>query len=208
MSEPLPPTDEPPSELERDYLRRRLEYQPWLAGRAGEEERREQEEVQRILARHAGAKIGKGCFVSALANIFTDRLVLGDRSWIAAGAILRGIIRIGSQSTINPYAHIAGRVTIGSGVRIAGGVALYGFNHGSSRLDQPIHRQPRTSKGIVIGDGSWIGANSLVVDGVSIGQHCIVAGGAVVTASFPDYSVLGGNPARLIRNRQEGESTA
>ena len=206
MTDPPPPTDEAPSELERNYLRRRLEYQPWLAGRASEEEQREQEEVQRILVRHAGASFGKGCFVSALANIFTDRLEVGNRSWIAAGAILRGIIRIGSRSTVNPYCHLAGRVTIGSGVRIAGGVAIYGFNHGTGLLDQPIYRQPRTSEGVVVGDGTWIGANSVVVDGVSIGQHCIVAAGAVVTKSYPDYSVIGGNPARLIRDRREEET--
>src|SRR5205823_7357358 len=99
---------------------------------------------------------------------------VGENSWIAAGAIIRGHVDIGSNSSVNPFAHIAGKVTVGNGVRIAGMASIYGFNHGTSRVDIPIYRQQTTARGVVIGDGTWVGANAVVIDGVSVGAHCVV----------------------------------
>jgi acetyltransferase-like isoleucine patch superfamily enzyme len=193
------------SSLERNYLARRVEFQPWL-GKSPEQVQR-QEEFQRILIKYSGAKIGKGCWISPEAEIYASKLEIGDGSWVAGGAILRGNIKIGADSTVNPYAHIAGNVSIGCGVRIAGAVAIYGFNHGFSRIDKPIHYQPHTSAGISIGDGTWLGTNSVVVDGINIGAHCVIAAGAVVTKSFGDYLIVGGNPAKVLRDRREATAT-
>jgi acetyltransferase-like isoleucine patch superfamily enzyme len=99
-------------------------------------------------------------------------------------------------------------VRIGDGVRIAGGVAIMGFNHGMKRTDVAIYRQPTTTLGIVIEDGAWIGANAVLRDGVRIGAHAIVAGGAVVTSAVEPYAIMGGNPARLIRSRLAEEAAA
>ena len=87
-------------------------------------------------------------------------------------------------------------VTIGRGCRIASLASIYGFNHGTERSDVPIMYQPATSKGVVLQDDVWVGANAVILDGVEIGAHCVVAAGAVVTQSFPAYKVIGGNPAR------------
>jgi acetyltransferase-like isoleucine patch superfamily enzyme len=56
-----------------------------------------------------------------------------------------------------------------------------------------------TRKGIKIGRNCWIGSNVIITDGVNIGDNCVVAAGAVVTKSFPDNSLLGGVPAKLIK---------
>jgi acetyltransferase-like isoleucine patch superfamily enzyme len=56
---------------------------------------------------------------------------------------------------------------------------------------------------VVIGDHSWIGANSVIMPGVKIGRFCVVAANSFVNKSFDDYSVIGGNPARLIRKIKE-----
>ncbi len=187
-------------EIESEYLRGQVEFQPWLA--KPPEINDEQAVIQDILRRHAGAKhIGHNCFIARSAKVYTTHLSIGDGSWIAGGAILRGHIILGKHCTINPFAHLAGAIKIGDGVRIAGMVSIYGFNHGYSRTDIPIYQQTLTSIGIDIGAGCWIGANTVIVDGVKIGAHSIVAGGSVVTSDFPEYSIIGGCPARLIKSR-------
>jgi acetyltransferase-like isoleucine patch superfamily enzyme len=183
-----------------------VDYQPWLKKSA--EMLQEQENIKSILAEKANATIGKGCFVSKGAAIFTNSLEIGDGTWVAHGAILRGVLKIGRNSSINPYAHIAGQVTIGSDVRIAGMVSIYGMNHGFSQLDVPISSQPHTAKGITIGDGVWVGANAVIVDGCSIGANCIIGAGAVVTKSFPPFQIIAGNPARIIRDRRQENAAA
>lgn len=194
------------AELEAEYAQARVGFQPWLDKDAAV--LAEQAAIQQLLAGRCKAKFGRGAFVARDARILAHRFELGAGSWVAGGAIVRGDVTIGAESTVNPYAHIAGKVTIGAGVRIAGMVSIYGFNHGFERTDVPIYRQPQTQKGVVIGDGTWIGANAVVLDGVEIGAHCIVAAGAVVTRSVPDYQVVGGNPARVIRDRREAEAAA
>lgn len=194
----LPPTFE--EEIEAQWLADKVEFQPWLPKPPGSDQ--EQTAIQAVLRRHAGAvDFGHGAYIARGARILTSRFSIGAASWVAAGVIIRGLVSIGDRSTVNPYAHIAGLVRIGHDVRIAGMASIYGFNHGFARTDVPIHVQPQTMKGIKIEDGCWIGANAVIVDGVTLGQGCIVAAGAIVTKDFPPLSVVGGNPARLIKSR-------
>lgn len=178
--------------------------QPWLSKSADEQAR--QTSLQAVLVRKAGASFGAGAYVAPDARVFTQRLVLGARSWIASGAILRGNIEIGADSSVNAYTHIAGNVKIGRGCRIASLSSIYGFDHGIARIDVPIMTQPLTSHGVVLHDDVWVGANVVILDGVEIGAHSVVAAGAVVTKSFPPYVIIGGNPARVLRERTEAEA--
>lgn len=195
-----------PISMEHEYSVDAENFQPWTP--RGDSVMQEQKLFQDILRRRAGAiSLGRNCFISPDAHVFTNKLSVGENSWIAAGAIIRGTISIGANSSVNPFTHIAGNVTIGEGVRIAGLVSIYGFNHGFGRVDIPIFKQPHTSKGVVIGDGTWIGANAVVIDGVTVGEHSIIAAGSVVTKDVPKYSIVAGNPAKVIKNRQT-ESTS
>jgi acetyltransferase-like isoleucine patch superfamily enzyme len=192
------------------YLRQRTAVLPWL--QKSEADWSEQPTVQAVLTRRAGASFGKSCFVANDACIFTSKLVLGDGSCIASGAVLRGDVSIGAECSINPYAHIVGKVTIGRGCRIAALASIYGFNHGFDRTDLMIKDQPSTSVGVTLEDDVWVGANAVICDGVTIGAHSVVAAGAVVTKSFEPFTVIGGNPARVLRDRrdisaEEGHST-
>ena len=190
------------SELEREYRRRRSNFLPWEA--RDSKSKQEQLKYQDVLRRNAGANaFGENCFISTDAHIYTHRFSIGRNSYIAAGAILRGDIKIGSNSTVNPFAHLAGTVVIGDGVRISGLVAIYGFNHGFDRLDIPIYQQETTSRGVVINDGTWIGTHVAIIDGIEVGAHCILAAGSVITKNVPDYAIVGGNPARVLRNRRD-----
>ena len=186
---------------ETAFDRGSLAFQPWTS--QSPEAIEIQKQHQALLSRKANATFGPGAYVSTEAAVLTQRFRLGTRSWVAAGAIIRGNVDIGGDSSVNAYAHIAGNVRIGNGCRIASLASIYGFNHGFDRIDVPIKDQPVTSKGVVIHDDVWIGANAVILDGVEIGPHCVVAAGAVVTRSFPAYKVIGGNPAQVIRDRTE-----
>lgn len=188
-------------EYEALCLHRKVDYEPWYPRNAAILE--EQRIIQAVLARLCGAEFGPNCYVAKGAHIATDKLTVGANTVIAAGAIVRGYVSIGADSSVNANVHIAGLVRIGSAVRIAPGVGMYGFNHGAERLDMLIKDQPVTVAGITVGNDTWVGANAVIADGVKVGEHCIVAAGAVVTKSFEDYQVIGGNPAKVIRDRRD-----
>ncbi|WP_246608472.1 acyltransferase [Paenibacillus agaridevorans] len=184
---------------------RPIDYMPWMA--KTEEERQTQQTLQDNLEARFEGKFGSNCFVSAESLFYPDSFRIGDRSYIAGGAIVRNThLIMGKDCSINAYAVVSGRITIGDGVRIASHVSLYGFNHGYASTEIPIFQQPHTSLGIMIGDDVWIGAGAVILDGVRIGSHVIVAAGAIVTKDVPDYAIVGGNPAKVLRSRLGGDS--
>jgi acetyltransferase-like isoleucine patch superfamily enzyme len=71
----------------------------------------------------------------------------------------------------------------------------------ADKLDEPIRLQGVTRKGIRIGNNCWIGSKVTILDGVTIGDGCILAAGTVVTKSFPANSIIGGVPAKIIKSR-------
>lgn len=182
------------------YKEKNINCQPWL--HTGEYEY-QQKIIRNILSRNANAEIDSSAFVAADANIFTSKFYLGKKSWVASGAIIRGNVHIANHCSVNINAHIAGKISIGNGCRIASMASIYGFNHGHSRTDIYIKDQPATSEGVVLGEDVWVGANAVILDGVNIGSHSIVAAGAVVTKSFPAYSIIAGNPATRIKDRRK-----
>jgi len=110
-----------------------------------------------------------------------------------------GDVIIGDRTRIGIGSTVIGPVIVGNDVRLAQNVVLSGLNHNYEEIDKPISKQGVTTAPIHIGDESWIGANAVVVAGTRIGKHCIVAGGSVVTKDTPDYTVVAGNPARIIK---------
>jgi acetyltransferase-like isoleucine patch superfamily enzyme len=92
---------------------------------------------------------------------------------------------------------------IGEKVLIAGHCYLNaGGNHGLDRIDVAILEQPMVHKGgIRIGPGSWLGASCVLLDGATIGERAVIAAGAVVNGHVQDCTIVGGMPARLLRDR-------
>lgn len=101
------------------------------------------------------------------------------------------------------FASVSG-ITIGASTIIAGNCYIGGGRYHHDRLDLPIMDQGIYSRGeLVIGEKSWIGAGSAILDGVKLGKGVIVGAGAVVTKDAPDYAVLVGAPARILYIRGE-----
>ena len=127
---------------------------------------------------------------------------LGARSVIEYFSIIDngvGAIQIGNDSRVGLRNTIIGPVTIGNQVILAQNVVLSGLNHNYENINLPIRKQGVKVASIVIEDECWIGANSTITAGVHIGKHSIVAGGSVVVKNIPDYCIVAGNPARILK---------
>ena len=166
-----------------------------------------QVEVQGRLLAQETVQLGEDCFIAPEAAIFGEpgRIdVLGDRCAIAAQAFLHGPITLGRDVSVNAGARLDGGrkgLVVGDGTRIASGAAIYAFDHGF-KPDRDIKNQPVRSRGICIGRDVWIGANAGITDGVTIGDHAVVALGAVVTRDVPDWAIVAGVPAKVIGDRR------
>lgn len=180
----------------------REEFAAWSFWETATAEQRA-DQLDRLAALRArGFAVGDGCTVSRLAAVHPDAFELGDRSYVAAHAHVSGVVTIGADSSVNAFATVRGRVTIGRAVRIGGHTSILGFDHGLADIDQEMFRQPLTSAGVWIGDDVWIGSHVVVLDGVRIGSHAVVGAGSVVTKDVPDWAVVVGNPARVVRDRR------
>jgi len=110
-----------------------------------------------------------------------------------------GPVRIGARTLVGLGNVLIGPLRIGNDVIIAQNVVFSGLNHGYLDVKRPIKDQACTTAEIVVEDEVWIGANAVITAGVRIGRHAVVAGGSVVTKDVPAYTVVGGNPARPLK---------
>lgn len=125
-------------------------------------------------------KISKNCtFFGSENNI----LEIGENSYFAMGTILNGIkgLKIGKNNSFGP------NVTILT-------------DSGPNRSEKLQKIFPLKEGKVYIGDDCWIGMNSMIMPGVELGECCVVAAGSFVNQSFPAYSLIGGVPAKLIKD--------
>ena len=115
-----------------------------------------------------------------------------------------GDVIIGDHTRIGIHNTIIGPVTIGSHVNLAQGITVTALNHNFSDTTRRIDEQGISTNPVTIEDDVWIGANAVILPGVTIGQHAVVAAGAVVTADVPANTVVGGVPARIIKKINTG----
>lgn len=94
-----------------------------------------------------------------------------------------------------------GKIIFGNNVLVGPGVKIFATNHGSQKLDVPIVFQDRVERDIIIGNNVWIGANSVIVAGVEIEDGSIIAAGSVVTKNVSKNVIVGGVPAKIIKER-------
>jgi len=151
---------------------------------------------------HTKGKNARICRFTRMDVMPFNNFVLGNDSTIEDFSTINngvGDVLIGDRVRIGMSNVIIGPVTIGNDVMLAQNIVLSGLNHGYEDVNVVPHKQPITKKKITIEDEVWIGANAVVVAGVTIGKHSVIAAGSVVTKSIPPYSVVVGNPARVIK---------
>lgn len=150
--------------------------------------------------------------VSNACRVFFARRIAafaGKKISIERGSTFGSGLRIGDGSRIGYFAEVYGDVSIGKECLIGPQAVFHTSGHGTARLDIPMKRQESTtSRPIVVGDDCWIGQRAIILPGVTIGSHSIVGAGAVVTKSVPPYSVVVGNPARVVKSRLDGVDEA
>ena len=114
-------------------------------------------------------------------------------------------IFIGNNVTLNEWVYINGfgGVEIGNNVRIAHRVSILSSEHCHNDTTRPIYQQGIRAARTIIGNDVWIGANAIVMPGVSIARGAIVGSGAVVTRDVPEFAIVGGVPAKIINTRDQ-----
>ena len=121
------------------------------------------------------------------------------------GARFNPELSIGDYSGVGVNCLVSGRTYIGDHVMMGPDCIMYSYSHAYDRLDIPMDQQGfEDPTPIHIGDDVWIGARVIILPGVTVGSHCIIGAGAVVTKDVPDYAIVGGVPAKVIRYRTEG----
>lgn len=169
-------------------------------------------------------QVGRKNYISRGAIISNGNLRIGNYSKIFG---LKGSIYLGEHVTFGDYNHIladfskksriiigdrfscgdnvlfggAGGIMIGNDVIFGQNIRLHAQNHKFDNLNILIRKQGTVEEGISIGNNCWIGSGTVILDGVKIGDGCVIGANSVVTKSFPENSVIVGNPATLIRQR-------
>jgi len=153
--------------------------------------------------------IAPHCYIDALGIegiIFGSGVSIGRETIIVVSGSLQKLgkgIKIGNNVGFSTQCYIggAGGVEIGDNTIFGNFVSVHPENHNYADINIPIRLQGVSHKGIKIGSNCWIGAKATILDGTVIGDGCIVAAGAVVSGKFPNNVIIGGVPARIIKNR-------
>lgn len=111
------------------------------------------------------------------------------------------VVRIGDRCLIGRGSGVVGHLAIDIGNDVWTGHHVYitDQNHGYEDVTRPISLQTQPERPVTIGDGSWLGAGTVVLPGATIGKHVAVGANSVVTGELPDYCVAVGTPARVIK---------
>ena len=127
---------------------------------------------------------------------------LGDYSVVESYSCINnavGDVIIGDHTRVGLHNTVIGPVTIGNHVNLAQGITVTALNHNFTEKDMRIDEQGVSTTPVTIGDDIWIGANAVILPGVTIGNHSVVAAGAVVTKDVPSHTLVAGVPAKIIK---------
>jgi len=157
--------------------------------------------------------IGENVIIEDGVKVFHPvRIRLGNNVYIGHNAILKGhhlgSMQIGDHSWIGQgcFLHSAGNIEVGTAVGIGPNVTILTSVHREGSPDQPVLVGELDLGEVVLGDGCDIGVGAIILPGITVGEGSIIGAGSVVTRDIDPYSVVAGNPARLLRTRAIGRS--
>lgn len=157
--------------------------------------------------------IGDNSYIDAVSKggiTIGNNVSFGRNTIIECTGVLRElgeslVIEDGVGIAANAFIAVRGPVKIGKDTITGPNLKIHAENHVFADLNTPIRLQGASRKGVEIGEDCWIGSDVTILDGVHIGKKCVIAAGAVVTKDIPEYSIAGGVPAKVIKNRKEKE---
>ena len=165
-------------------------------------------------------KMGAGaCLLFPQGALYNEHLIhVGSETIVGPGTSISAgmapgqvmptdpVVSIGSRCLIGRGSHIVGHweIVIGDDIQTGPYVYITDQNHSYQDPVEPIGRQWPTEAPVRIGSGSWLGANAVILPGAQIGEHVVVAAGAVVRGDVPDRCVVAGVPARVVKRWVEG----
>jgi acetyltransferase-like isoleucine patch superfamily enzyme len=170
-------------------------------------------QMRRVLVRAMSASAGHGLQVGVGVVLkHPETMVFGDSVFVGANTMIQGrfdgTCRIGNHVWIGPHSYFDARsLVLEDYVGWGPGAKVLGSEHTGVPLDMPIIATELRIAPVVVGFGADIGTNATLLPGVHVGAHSIVGAGAVVTRDVPDFAIVAGVPARLIRYRNEQDQT-
>jgi acetyltransferase-like isoleucine patch superfamily enzyme len=166
-------------------------------------------QLRRILFRAMCRQAGHGLRVEPEVVLkHPETMEIGDSVFIGAQTMIQGrfdgTCRIGNHVWIGPHSYFDARnLVLEDYVGWGPGAKVLGSSHTGSPIDLPIIVTELKIEPVVVGYGADIGTNATLLPGVHVGAHSIVGAGAVVTTDVPDYSIVAGVPAKVLRYRNE-----
>lgn len=144
---------------------------------------------------------GKPLYIEKFSNLYC-----GKRVRIYPGlrfeSVEKGKLNIGSNVSIGQNVHLVSYkeiLNVGDNVTISGNVLITNCDHSYTDIEKSVLEQELIFKDTRIGDGCFIGYGAIIQAGTILGKHCIVGANSVVRGIFPDYSVIVGSPAKIIK---------
>lgn len=134
-----------------------------------------------LISEHVTLSVG---YMPGVSTLPESALIIGDRCVV------------GARSTLTAH----GRIELGDDVWLGKDVFISDASHGYQDPEIPVGRQMGQHQPISIGDGSWIGHGAVILPGTQIGRHVVVGASAVVRGKIPDFAVVAGVPARIVRH--------
>jgi acetyltransferase-like isoleucine patch superfamily enzyme len=166
-------------------------------------------QLRRILFRAMCKRAGNGLRIEPEVTFkHTETMEIGDAVFIGAQTMIQGrfdgTCRIGNHVWIGPHSYFDARnLVLEDYVGWGPGAKVLGSSHTGNPIDVPIIATELKIDPVVVGYGADIGTNATLLPGVHVGAHAIVGAGAVVTHDVPEYAIVAGVPAKLIRYRNE-----
>lgn len=157
----------------------------------------------------SGCVLEKGCVLECISKngiSLKDGVTIGYYTVLKSSGALssKGVgIAIGNNSAIGAHSFIGGQggVEIGNDVIIGPGLGIYSANHIFSDKEIKIRLQGESKVGVEIGNNCWLGANVTILDGVSIGEGTVIGANSLITKNIPPYSIVIGNPGKVVKMR-------